>query len=483
MRWRVKQKKSGEEWNWFNRILWGILLFASGYLTYFLKKQDLFQLGYIKIAYLVLVAYLFLSLVWTIWKKWKVVHSILLLLAISVVTFSAIQLRMVGDFFHRINQNATYTEDTLVVAVRKESEIHQIQALQNKEVGYGRLDAKNWEELNRHLKEEKGMELKGKEIVSYPNSFSQLEAKEVEGIVLNQSFFNLVEDIHPNFSQQIRVIYEYKIKKEKKEEEVKVEEKKKVFHVYISGIDTFGSVSNVSRSDVNIVMSVNQETNQILLTTIPRDSYVKIAGQGEEAYDKLTHAGVFGVETSQKTLEDLYGIQIDYYVRVNFTSFLTIIDLLDGIEVDNPVEFTTRYGEVFPKGRIRMDSARALRYARERYSLEGGDRDRGRNQERVIAAMIHKMSSREMLANYSEILTEVSTSVQTNVPRSKAIELVGERLNAKENFQIQSQSVEGRGREDLSSYLMPDHTLYMMKIDSESLKLAKEKMKALEDGK
>lgn len=477
-----KTRRKGQEWSWFNWILWGILLLSSGYLTYFLWTQSLFQIRYVQFAYGALLLFCVLSLIGNVLRKWKVVHGIFLLIAIGIVTFSAIHLRMVGSFFQRINKNATYVEDTLVVAVKKESDVKELPQLQEKPLAYGKLDEGFFKDLTEHLKKEKGVDLSGEVVTSYPDLYEKLEKEEVDAVVLNQSFFNLVEEIHPNFSENIRVLYEYKIKTEKKEE-AKNPEKKDFFHLYISGIDTYGTVSTVSRSDVNIIMSVNLKTNRILLTTIPRDSYVEIAGQGEGAYDKLTHAGVFGVETSVATLEKLYGIHIDYYVRVNFTSFLTIIDLLDGIELDNPVEFTTRYGEVFPQGRIRMDSGRALRYARERYSLEGGDKDRGKNQERVIAAIIDKMSSREMLANYSDILTEVSTSVQTNMPRNKVIELVGHRLNMKENFQIESQSVEGNGKEGLPSYLMPDYSLYMMEISPESLKVAQEKMKALEDGK
>ncbi|MCC9732513.1 LCP family protein, partial [Streptococcus agalactiae] len=184
----------------------------------------------------------------------------------------------------------------------------------------------------------------------------------------------------------------------------------------ISGIDTFGSISTVSRSDVNIIMTVNTNTHKVLLTTTPRDAYVKIPDGGGNQYDKLTHAGLYGVETSMKTLENLYDINLDYYARINFSSFLKLIDLLGGVTVYNDQAFTSKHGNFdFPVGQVTLNSEQALGFVRERYSLQGGDNDRGRNQEKVIAAIINKLASSQSVTKLNSITSQLQTSVQTNM--------------------------------------------------------------------
>ena len=170
------------------------------------------------------------------------------------------------------------------------------------------------------------------------------------------------------------------------------------FNVYVSGIDTFGEVESANRSDVNIIMTINKKTGKILLTTTPRDSYVSIADDGDNEYDKLTHAGLYGVESSIHTLENLYGIKLDYYARLNFTSFLKLIDLVDGIDVCNDQIFISEYGcYSFEPGMVHLDADNALGFVRECYNLLEGDNNRGKNQEKVIDAIVKKMTTKDTL--------------------------------------------------------------------------------------
>ena len=170
------------------------------------------------------------------------------------------------------------------------------------------------------------------------------------------------------------------------------------FNVYVSGIDTFGEVESVSRSDVNIIMTINKKTGKILLTTTPRDSYVSIADDGDNEYDKLTHAGLYGVESSIHTLENLYGIKLDYYARLNFTSFLRLIDLVGGVDVYNDQTFISEYGGYsFEPGMVHLDADKALGFVRECYNLLEGDNNRGKNQEKVIDAIVKKMTTKDTL--------------------------------------------------------------------------------------
>ena len=237
-------------------------------------------------------------------------------------------------------------------------------------------------------------------------------------------------------------------------------------------------------ADVNIIMTVNMETHKILLTTTPRDAYVQIPDGGADQYDKLTHAGIYGVETSMKTLENLYDIDIDYYARINFTSFMQLIDILGGIEVYNDQEFVSHIGGyTFPVGNLTLNSEYALAFVRERYSLDGGDADRGRNQQKVISAIINKLASVNSITNFSSIVNSLQTSIQTNMPLETMMQLANKQLSSGSSFVVSSQDVTGTGSTgELPSYAMPNAALYMMSLDETSVETAKQAIKNTMEG-
>lgn len=220
------------------------------------------------------------------------------------------------------------------------------------------------------------------------------------------------------------------------------------------------------------------------LTTTPRDSYVPIADGGNDQYDKLTHAGIYGVDASIHTLENLYGIDINYYARLNFTSFLKLIDLLGGIDVYNDQEFNahTNDGKHYPVGNLHLNSKDALGFVRERYALADGDRDRGRNQQKVITAIIQKLTSTEVLTNYSAVIQGLQESVQTNMPVEVMTDLVNRQLEKGGKYDVQSQDLKGTGRMDLPSYAMPGSQLYMMEVSQDSLASVKAAMTSVLKG-
>lgn len=255
------------------------------------------------------------------------------------------------------------------------------------------------------------------------------------------------------------------------------------FIIYITGIDQYGSIEGVSRSDVNILLSVNPSTGKILMVSIPRDSYVQIAGDGNDEYDKLTHSGIYGVNSSIRTLENLFGIQINYYFRVNFSSVISIVDVLGGIEVDNPRGFEALGGEYyFPEGVNYLSGEEALAFARERYNLGDGDLDRGRNQERVIAAMIQKATSPSILFNYTGLLDVISEEAQTNMPVEKITELINQQISEGTNWDIRNAELRGEGVTGLPSYAMPDYELYMFRLDEDSVNEVKREIEAIQSG-
>lgn len=213
------------------------------------------------------------------------------------------------------------------------------------------------------------------------------------------------------------------------------------FVVYISGIDTYGSVSVRSRSDVNILAVVNTTTRQVLLVTTPRDYYVTYERTGG-AYDKLTHAGLYGIDQSMNALEQLYGIEINYFLRMNFTGFVNIIDAMGGITVNSDYAFSAG-GYSYTQGANDLDGAAALMFARERHSFASGDFQRGRNQMAVITAMINKLSSLNTITNFQNIMNAIANSFETDMSTDEINALIRMQLSGGGSWSVESLEVLG----------------------------------------
>jgi len=240
----------------------------------------------------------------------------------------------------------------------------------------------------------------------------------------------------------------------------------KPFIVYVSGIDTYGEIDTVSRSDVNMLIVVNPQTNRVLLVNTPRDYYVQLHGTTGDK-DKLTHAGTYGIEMSRKTLEDLYGVPIDAYVRVNFSSLVAIIDALGGVDVYSDYDF-----KEFHTGYNRVNGEQALEFARERYSFSEGDRQRGKNQQHVIEAIITKMNDPKNMLNYRKILNATAGAVQTNMGGDSLAKLVNHQLDTMHPWKVTSISVDGTGAM-LPTYSAGAQPLYVMVPDEQTVDVAK----------
>lgn len=247
------------------------------------------------------------------------------------------------------------------------------------------------------------------------------------------------------------------------------------FNVYISGVDVHGDLSRDSRSDVNIIATVNLATGKVLLTTVPRDTYLPIAGDGNNENDKLTHAGNYGVQSSIDTLENFLDIDITYYARVNFDSLVNLVDVIGGVEIENEQAFKSSLsGRYYEQGKVELDGKSALDFVRERYTLKGGDNQRGRNQERVLEAMIRKTLTPSVLLNFDSIMNTLNKSMVTNMSTNKIMDIVNMQIFSNKSFEIDSQEVKGEGTMDLPSYAMPDDQLYMFVPFEESVQEVKD---------
>ncbi|HFI0435676.1 TPA: LCP family protein [Streptococcus suis] len=464
-----------------NFALWGlyaIILCLFLVTMYRYNILDFRYLNYIVTILLIGVAVLTGLLMWR--KKARIFTALLLIFSLVITSVGIYGMQEVVKFSTRLNSNSTFSEYEMSILVPANSEITDVRQVTNV-LAPAEYDQDNITDLLNDISKMESTQLTTSPTTSYLTAYQAMLNGESQAMIFNGVFTNILENEDPDFSSKVRKVYSFKVTQTVDTATKQVSGDS--FNIYISGIDTYGPISSVSRSDVNIIMTINRATHKILLTTTPRDSYVAIADGGQNQYDKLTHAGIYGIDASVHTLENLYGIDISNYIRLNFTSFLQLIDLVGGIDVENTQEFTSLHGNYhFPVGKIHMDAEQTLGFVRERYSLEGGDNDRGQNQEKVIAALIKKLSSPENLHNYRAILNGLEGSIQTDLSIKTIIELVNTQLESGTQFTVESQALAGSGRTDLPSYAMPDSQLYMLEINRESLEQTKAAIQSVLDG-
>lgn len=462
-------------------VLYAVL---AGLATYMMYAHHILAFRHLNVVYtIILVAIFALCLTLSILKKSRVLTTVLLVVFSIIAAVSLFAFKSLVDVAHNMNETASYSEIEMSVVVPSNSSVNDVSDLTSVQAPTD-ADGSNINELLSHIKSEKGVDLATEKVDSYQAAYENLVNGSSQAMVFNSAYSSLLKMSYENFQSNLKTIYSYKIKTSIKDE-AKAHDSN-VFNIYISGIDTYGSISTVSRSDVNLILTVNMNTHKILMTETPRDAYVKIPDGGADQYDKLTHAGIYGVETSEKTLENLYGITIDYYARLNFDSFLKLIDALGGITVYNSQEFTALMNKkVYPVGNIELSSGEdALAFVRERYSLEHGDYDRGNNQMKVIQAILNKLTSLNSVSNYSTIISNVQDSIQTDMKLDTMMKLVNTQLDSGKKFTVTSQEVTGTGSTgELTSYAMPSSSLYMIKLDDASVAKASQAIKDVMEGK
>ena len=312
------------------------------------------------------------------------------------------------------------------------------------------------------------------EYLNYQAVAEGLVSHSVECILLNEAYRSALAEYDSNFSKDTKVIWKYTLTQNVKPQ-TKSTNAAGTFIVYISGIDAYGTASTVSRSDVNMIVTVNTNTHNILMTSIPRDYYVPLANSGKE--DKLTHSGLFGVENTVKTVENFMDIDIDYFARLNFTTLTELVDAIGGIDVYSDKDIKLLHGRELHEGVNHMDGATALAFARERYGYESGDYHRVQNQQDVLTAIIKKMLSPTLLTNYTKILDAAGDSFTTNMPADKMKELANEQLNTNASWNFSSRIMQGTGKMMTGGYMMPNTKLYYTIPNEASVKENKQYIK------
>lgn len=385
---------------------------------------------------------------------------------IYVTNYALATISFLGDVFQETKETDEY-----YIIVRKDSSYAKVEDIKDKNVHFFQVA----DDVKSNLTKKVSVTLVNQE--NLLDLGNKLINKNIDVVLTSATQYSMLGDEIKNFKESTKILYtiKHEIQTSTKTEETgsKYSIKSGKFNVYISGIDTSGSISNVARSDANILMTINTNTHEALLTSIPRDYYVTLHSYG--AKDKLTHSGIYGVNETIKTAEDLLDTDINYYVRVNFTTVIKLVDKLGGIDVYSDYNFS-RDGYNFKKGYNHINGDATLVFSRERYSFAEGDNQRVKNQQHVIEAVMKKvLNSTTLLTKYTDILDALKGSFQTNIAQDDISKLVKDQINNMSSWTINSNSLTGTGASS-STYSMGSTKLYVMVPNAKSVTSAKEKI-------
>ena len=412
-------------------------------------------------------------------KLGKLICGVLAVVLSGVMIYGTVAAGAVQDALSKISGIMIEKQVTAVI-VMKEDDATELGDTKGYRFGVlSNRDQANTQQILSAMKEGMG-EIKTAEYETPAAMADALYDDEVQAIILNEGYIPLLteQENYKDFSDRTRILYEYVTEHEITPVKPSGTITKNPFMVYCSGSDERDSDINAkSRSDVNILAVVNPKSRQILLINTPRDYYLPLAFNGE--MDKLTHAGLYGVQETMAVLDNLYGTETAYYGRINFWGLIDIVDALGGIDVYSDIAFTTNTMDIpnsyggyesrsfsFDEGWNHLDGAEALGFSRERYSFSDGDNQRGKNQMKVIQAIIEKAASPSVLANYQDLLKAVSDNFITNMTYDEISSLV--KMMQKDGFSwnIQSMSArEGYGDNMQPCYSSYGQMLYVMPPD------------------
>lgn len=411
----------------------------------------------------------------------SIVYIILIVVSIIGIKYSKSTIDYLNTAFNNSKEINTYD-----VIVLKTSEFKEIEDLKDKTMGYLLSEKINKKYLNT-LKEKVNVNFKEFNIF---NLYQNLLDKKIDSILINEGYLDLLEEQFSDFSNKTKIIYTYNVEEETQTDNTdeaetgitkRPKKNKNSINIYLSGSDSRSNyIQAVSRSDVNMIMTINPDENTILLTNIPRDYYVQLHGT-TGLRDKLTHAGIYGINMSKQTIEDLFGINIDYTIKIGFNGVVELVDLVGGIDINSDSSFRcyTNSSVYVNKGMNHFNGIQALAYARERYAYLEGDRHRGANQQQVIEATFTKLSkNKNLLLKYDSLLNTFSSLYITDIPKDVITSLIKYQIDKMPSWKIESQAVDGTGASK-QTYSMPGMNLDVMEPNYDTVTKAADRISEL----
>ena len=447
-----------------------ISLLLSSYLIIELKNINILPNKYLLIISTILLLLNTIGIITLLLKnKWiKIITTIIYIIILLLNIIGLYYINNTKNFFKNGFNNNNLEIKKYNVLVLKTSKYQKIEDLEN--IGYLNNVIESKIYLNQIDIKEK-IEYKA----IYP-LYEDLINKKIQSIILDESYIDLLETDYKDILENTRLIYSFDITKEIKNKEQTKE--LKPINIYISGSDSrSGLIEASSRTDVNMIMTINLKERKMLLTSIPRDYYVKL--HGTSGYkDKLTHSGIYGIEMSKHTLEDLFNIKIDYTIKVGFQSVINIVDLIGGIDIYSDSTFTTHCKDggaeqtYIKEGLNHLTGPQALSYARERYAYIEGDNHRIQNQQQVLEAIItSSFKSKNAVKQYKEFLESFKNLYRTDIPDSLIKKYIKNQLEDNKPWTIEKQVVTGTGDSNIT-YSMPGRYLYVMIPNNKSVEKA-----------
>lgn len=469
----------------------GLVLVGAQIITSVLLMISLITMNIISGHWIILVGgiltiFVILSAIKLLFQKHaslsaKVACGFVSVIAIVLSVFALRYTDAFNGFLNKVTQKKPETKEYSVLVMEK-SGIEKLDQLAGKQVGFLKTDEKAGN-AEKYLLEKVKFEADFYDDAD--TLVKTLTGDIVDSIVLETSRMEILKEEAEDAIKNTRVIYNFEIEIATENAEIVAKQvTKEPFVLYISGSDSRNGLKARTRSDVNIIAVVNPAKAKILLVSIPRDTYVQLHGI-TGIKDKLTHAGVYGINMSRDTIEDFLGVNIDYVAKVSFGTVVKVVDQIDGIEIDSDQEMNLKDGELlkdkvchYVVGKQKVDGDCALRFARERKSYKSGDRHRGENQMQVITAIVSKLSgSKDYLLRLPEILNIAADSFETTFTRDDISSFIRMQLNNGSNWQVESISVDGTGSMQGTYSMGANRPLYVMIPNQESVNNAVSKIK------
>ena len=468
----MKNKKSK---NFFYKMLSFILIVISVFFFSTILYFEVLPLKYL-IVLILIFGYIVFIISYNLNKK----TNLLTKLSMSFISIVMIVIESFGlfyaigtiDFLNNIFDTG-YRMEVYNIYVLKDSDYNDINDLNNKKVSIYKQDNISYDKAIDKLINKISYE---EEIIS--NIFigvDNLINKKTEALFLSETLMDIYKEDNYEKYESLKIIKSITVLTKSNKKFKSIDVTKNPFIVYLSGSDLSGKIEKVSRSDVNILAVVNPKIGKILLINTPRDYYVTLATK--KAKDKLTHAGIYGIEESALTLGNLYQIDINYYARVNFTSFIKTIDAIGGITVNSKYAFSYD-GYTFKKGINELKGAKALAFSRGRRMLPEGDISRGENQQAIITGIINKLADKSILVKYNSLLNSLESGVMTNVDKNILTKIVNMQLDENIKWQIETYNVSGYNSSNIT-YSTGNSKVSIVEPDLEKINDAKIKINEL----
>ena len=501
---RKAQTTSNKVFKTASWILAGIMLVLTAFLIWEIVKlgmlpENMLMIGCV-IILIIAALVMVLQLGFTRGTASKIILTTVTVMMILVYGTGTYYISKASGLLGNVTDFGNETTTTVQVIALKDSGITSEKDLEGKTVGSLKsISLSSTQALIQDLSG-KGVTFQDKQYDNIQGMVNGLYDKEVPAIILNDAYRGNITDLEDekfkNFSSDTQVVYTYTYKTENKSTTNSVDDiTKNPFTVLISGVDSRDGFAESSRSDVNMLATINPVTKTVLLTSIPRDYYVTTvceedAGCQNGAKDKLTHTGLHGTETTKKTIESLLGIDINYTAKVNFTSVVNLVDALGGIDVDvkpglavdhfyTNDYFGTDYGVT--EGINHLNGQAALCYARERYAYQDGDRQRVKNQQEVLMAIVKKATSPSVIGNYPALMDALSGAFQTDLSQDEIQSLIQFQLKEMPDWQFITYSLDGQGSTEFCAEL--GNNASVMIPDNETVVTAKKRIEAVIEGK